>query len=114
MKCQLAHLFGQETSAATIISIVESLCQRGMLHGALCTSSSSAATPENAIYTPRIYSRTRRRLVDSFYETNGYLTAKKCAALGLSRNRMEGFVRESFVSRCRSSSVVCFGISLFT
>ena len=59
-----------------------------MLHGTL----------DNATYTPRIYLSQQREICDSFYNTNGYLTEKKCAALGISRNRMEKFVKESFVS----------------
>ena len=103
---QLESLLAQQgdaTTATTIISIVKSLCQRGVIYGTLSISSSSAVASQkapltNAIYTPDIYSRSQRKLVDSFYQNNGYLTEKKCAALGLSRSRMEKFVKESFVS----------------
>jgi hypothetical protein len=77
-----------------------------MLRGTLITPSSSSTVTTtqkspltNAIYTPHIYSRTQRKIADSFYKTNGYLTEKKWVALGLSRSRIEKFVAESFVSR---------------
>lgn len=98
-----------------ILSIVKSLCQRGVLDGVISTPTSTTVTSfttvmttqkkkacssslKNAIYTPRVYSRTQRRIADSFYQTNGYLTEKKCVAIGLSRRRAENFVKESFVS----------------
>ena len=79
--------------------MAKSLCERGALHGVLSTPSTSTKSMlKNAAYTPHIYSRSQRKIADSFYQTNGYLTGKKCAALGISRNRMEKFVKESFVS----------------
>ena len=83
-----------------IISTVQTLCDKGLLHGAI--SKPPTDTPHalsSAIYTPTIYSNTQRKLVDSFYETNGYLTVDKCAAFGISRSRMEKFVKASFVSQ---------------
>lgn len=74
----------------TISPIVQSLCGNGQLHGVL----------SNGIFTPEIYTDTQRSAVDSFFRTNGYLTEKKCAAFGLSRNRIEEFVHASFVSPC--------------
>ena len=77
-----------DTVLSTVASIVQRLCEKGVLHGTL----------DNATYTPRIYLSQQREICDSFYNTNGYLTEKKCAAFGISRNRMEKFVKESFVS----------------
>ena len=76
-----------DTVLSAVASIVQNLCVKGMLHGNL----------DNATFTPRIYLLQQREICDSFYNTNGYLTEKKCAAFGISRNRMEKFVKESFV-----------------
>mmetsp|Transcript_23688 Transcript_23688/g.51156 ORF Transcript_23688/g.51156 Transcript_23688/m.51156 type:complete len:1032 (+) Transcript_23688:95-3190(+) len=116
----LERLFAQDIShhhspeqstvaTTTIISMVQSLCQKGMLHGVISTPSSvtdttaastrtaaTSRTMQNTIYIPHIHSRTQRKIADSFFESNGYLTGEKCAALGVSRNRMETFVKESF------------------
>ena len=55
----------REDTAVTIISIVKSLCQQGMLHDMLSAPSSSSATStynkaasltKNTIYTPLIHS----------------------------------------------------------
>jgi len=101
----------REETAATIISVVISLCQKGVLHGMLSTPSSSAAAPQkasltNAIYTPNVFSHSQRRIADSFYKTNGYLTEKKCVALGLSRSRVERFVKESFPNATRLTNSI--------
>ena len=103
---QLGSLFGEIshnqddiTGPATNLSIAQSLCQKGDLNGTLTIPSSSATPLTNTIYTPQIYTQTQRRLADSFFKDNGYLTEKKCNALGLSRNKMESFVKESFVSK---------------
>ena len=102
---QLGGLFGETsykqedpTGTVTILSIAQSLCQQGKLNGTLYIPSSSATSLTNTIYTPHIYTQTQRRMADSFFQDNGYLTEKKCIALGLSRNKMESFVKESFVS----------------
>jgi len=120
----LESLFGQEScqditaTAETFISIVNSLCEKGVLPGILSTpsstsissatsssasnsnkaTSSSSSFLKSAIYTPHKYLHLQQKMIHSFYESNGYLTEKKCLALGLSRSRMEKFVKESFPS----------------
>ena len=93
----LGHDFGGEESAATIIATVQSLSHSGDIYGTLSFPPKQASLA-NAIYTPHLYSLGQRKIADSFYRTNGYLTEKKCIALGISRNRIEDFVKESFVS----------------
>jgi len=88
----LDKLFDKE-DLALIIPIVKTLCQQGRLPGNVTSSSSSS---NNAVYTPDIFTYFQRNVIDSFFRTNGYITDKKCVSVGLSRNRMESFVRESF------------------
>ena len=93
----------------TIIPLVQSLCDNGTLHGALSAPAparSSAARAadacaRHALFVPRVYSASQREIADAFFATNGYLTEKKGAALGLSRRRMGDFVKDSFVSFAR-------------
>ncbi len=86
-----------------VLTTVQILCDRGMLHGSLSRPSTGTHNAlSNAMYTPTIYSCTQRKLVDSFYEANGYLTVDKCVAFGISRRQIEKYVKESFVSQCGS------------
>jgi len=64
------------------------MCERGKLPGTL----------SNTIYTPILYTRRQRTIVDEFFQANGYITFAKCATIGLSRSQIGSFVRESFVS----------------
>lgn len=75
---------------ALIIPIVKTLCQQGNLPGNVSSSSN------NAVYTPDIFTHFQRNVIDSFFRANGYITEKKCVGVGLFRNKMESFVRESF------------------
>ncbi|KAL7429756.1 hypothetical protein ACHAXM_001871 [Skeletonema potamos] len=87
----LDKLFDKEDLVALIIPIVKALCQQGRLPGNVSSSSST-----NAVYTPDIFTYFQRHVIDSYFRTNGYITDKKCVGVGLSRNKMETFVRESF------------------
>lgn len=73
-----------------VIPIARTLCQEGRLPGSVSASSN------NAVYIPDIFTHIQRNIIDSFFRTNGYVTEKKCVGAGLSRNKMESFVRESF------------------
>eukprot|EP00984_Skeletonema_dohrnii_P001192 scaffold371_cov84-Skeletonema_dohrnii-CCMP3373.AAC.3 len=84
----LEKLFDNDLALA--IPIARTLCQQGRLPGIVSSSSN------NAVYTPNIFSHFQRNVIDSFFRTNGYITETKCVGAGLSRNRMECFVRESF------------------
>lgn len=84
-------------SLTIIIPIVKQLCQQGRLAGYVSSSSL-----HNSIYTPNIFSHFQRNIIDSFFKTNGYITEKKCAGVGLNlsssirKKSMEEFVKESF------------------
>ena len=84
----LEKLFDNDLSL--VIPIARTLCQQGRLPGIVSSSSN------NAVYTPHIFSHFQRNVIESFFRTNGYITETKCVGAGLSRNRMECFVRESF------------------
>ena len=75
---------------ALILPIVKRLCDQGRLPGIKSCSSN------NAMYTPHMFTCFQRDIIDSFFGTNGYITEKKVSAAGLSKNRMECFVKESF------------------
>eukprot|EP00804_Cyclotella_cryptica_P017198 CCRYP_013134-RB/>CCRYP_013134-RB protein AED:0.18 eAED:0.18 QI:2038/1/1/1/0.4/0.16/6/178/911 len=72
----------------TVQSIANKLCDAGKIYG----------TVQNATFTPAIYSSLQRKCVDSFFRANGFLSEKRCIGLGLSKNRMECFVKESFLN----------------
>mmetsp|Transcript_7882 Transcript_7882/g.16124 ORF Transcript_7882/g.16124 Transcript_7882/m.16124 type:complete len:800 (+) Transcript_7882:123-2522(+) len=84
----LEKLFDKDL--ALVIPITRTLCQQGRLPGIVSSSSN------NAVYTPNLFTHFQRNVIDSFFRTNGYITETKCVGAGLSRNRMECFVRESF------------------
>lgn len=75
-----------------VIPITRTLCQQGLLPGTV------SASTNNVVYTPDVFTHFQRNVIDSFFRTNGYITEKKCVGAGLSRNRMECFVKESFPS----------------
>lgn len=85
----LEKLFFDE-DPALVIPIAKTLCQQGRLPGSV------SASLNNAVYIPHIFTHMQRNIIDSYFRTNGYVTEKKCVGAGLSRNRMECFVRESF------------------
>jgi hypothetical protein len=70
-----------------IESIIQGLCDTNKISGTL----------HHLSFTPAIYSTTQRKSVDSFFSANGFLSEKKCIGFGLSKNRMEDFVKQSFV-----------------
>lgn len=106
---KIDSLFPNEKDSI-LIPIVEALCKNGFLHGSLSTNKSLTAPSNesnaknyvnktrNAIFTPHIYTYSQRNYVDSLFQTNGFLTEKMWISLGLSRNRIEAFVKEAFVS----------------
>mmetsp|Transcript_24032 Transcript_24032/g.37666 ORF Transcript_24032/g.37666 Transcript_24032/m.37666 type:complete len:803 (+) Transcript_24032:2-2410(+) len=87
----LEKLF-DDKDLALVIPITRTLCQQGRLPGNVSASSN------NVVYTPDVFTHFQRNVIDSFFRTNGYITEKKCVGAGLSRNRMECFVKESFPS----------------
>jgi hypothetical protein len=92
----LDKLFDNEQDQTLIVSLAKQLCQEGRLSGTVSSSSSSSSSLTNTVYTPNIFTHLQRNLVDSFFQTNHYITEKKCIGVGIvGSSKMERVLRMS-------------------
>lgn len=87
---------------ALVAPWVQSFCQDGKLsgdfHGGGSPDVSAKSILIGAMYTPHAHTQQQRKAVDDLFSTQGYLTATRGVALGLSKSKMGEYVQEQFVS----------------
>lgn len=81
---------------ALVASWVQEACQSEQLPGDFHGGGNAAAGSE--LYTPHAHEQAKRKEVDELFGAQGYMTASRGAALGLSKSKMGEYIQQSFPS----------------
>ena len=74
----------------------------GEIHG---DTDAGIVSSGRALYTPHVHVQALRHAVDGFFAAQGFMSASKGAALGLSKSKMGEYIQESFVSTLHIDSI---------